>query len=466
MRPMVATEEAIPALKMAPTRRPRAALLDRATSTWRASELSATGARASDMTRMPRKTRPKPSTTWPRLLARPRRAKKVRAKPTPTRSRASSCSLKAMSCTVNVVPMSAPRITPRDWRKVRSPAETKPISIRVVADEDWMSVVTRAPEQTAVRRLLVMLMRMCRSWLPAARWSPSPQSCMPYRSRARPPKRPRSTMSDAEPRGGERPACREPGQVSRAVDGAHPGRGDFRERAVRQGEPPDRRQGQPEAVREVCADDAAVTDHESFLAIRMGGGDGLHGAHHPCLHVAQRLGARGQVGDGVAHPLRVRIAGTRADLLHGLPFPLAQGQLAEIVDVRHGEPEPLCGNLGRSARPREWARVDGDDAASAQGLAEGRGLADTPLGERDVQKSLEATHGVGQGLAVASEQQTAHRELEAARCAAFRRTMVSGLPRMPATWKIGGLAALPVSAMRVSCARSTSLSPISEVRPR
>jgi hypothetical protein len=70
--------------------------------------------------------------------------------------------LKARICTVKVVPMSAPRITPRDWRKVRRPADTKPISISVVADEDWMRVVTSAPEQTAVRRLRVMLVRRWR----------------------------------------------------------------------------------------------------------------------------------------------------------------------------------------------------------------------------------------------------------------------------------------------------------------
>src|SRR2546425_646273 len=43
-----------------------------------------------------------------------------------------------MSCTVNVVPMSAPRITPSVWRNVMRPAATKPISMSVVAAEDWM----------------------------------------------------------------------------------------------------------------------------------------------------------------------------------------------------------------------------------------------------------------------------------------------------------------------------------------
>ena len=42
----------------------------------------------------------------------------------------------AISWTVNVVPMSAPRMTPRVCRNVINPAETNPISIKVVAAED------------------------------------------------------------------------------------------------------------------------------------------------------------------------------------------------------------------------------------------------------------------------------------------------------------------------------------------
>ena len=42
--------------------------------------------------------------------------------------------------------MSAPRMKPSDWRNDKSPAETNPISISVVADEDWMTAVTSAPE--------------------------------------------------------------------------------------------------------------------------------------------------------------------------------------------------------------------------------------------------------------------------------------------------------------------------------
>ena len=128
---------------------------------------------------MPRKMKPKPRITCPRLFTRPRRAKKLIAKPAPTRSSESSWTLKARSWTVTVVPMSAPRITPSDCGNVTSPAETKPMSIRVVADEDWMIDVTSAPEATAARRVRVMLVSRWRRWPPAARCRPSPMSCMP-----------------------------------------------------------------------------------------------------------------------------------------------------------------------------------------------------------------------------------------------------------------------------------------------
>ena len=61
-----------------------------------------------------------------------------------------------MSCTVNVVPMSAPKMMPSVWRKVIRPALTKPMSISVVAAEDWMIAVTAAPEATAMSRWRAM----------------------------------------------------------------------------------------------------------------------------------------------------------------------------------------------------------------------------------------------------------------------------------------------------------------------
>ena len=59
------------------------------------------------------------------------------------------------------------------------PAATKPISITVVADDDWMIAVTAAPAATAVSRFRVSPVRSVRSRPPAARWSASPAWRMP-----------------------------------------------------------------------------------------------------------------------------------------------------------------------------------------------------------------------------------------------------------------------------------------------
>ena len=67
---------------------------------------------------------------------------------------------------------------------------------------------------------------------------------------------------------------------------------------------------------------------------------------------------------------------------------------------------------------------------------------------------------------MAREQEPPHRRAcRRGRGAARSRASVSGLAEDATTSKIGGLAVLPVSAMRVSWARSTSLSPSSAARP-
>ncbi len=55
----------------------------------------------------------------------------------------------AMICAVMVVPMFAPKMMPIDCTRFRSPALTKPITMTVVALEDWMTAVTNAPATTA-----------------------------------------------------------------------------------------------------------------------------------------------------------------------------------------------------------------------------------------------------------------------------------------------------------------------------
>ena len=80
---------------------------------------------------------------------------------------------------VIVVPMFAPMITPTAWESFMMPELTKPTTMTVVAEEDWITAVTAAPSSTARMRLLVSCSRMFSSLPPEARESPSPITCMP-----------------------------------------------------------------------------------------------------------------------------------------------------------------------------------------------------------------------------------------------------------------------------------------------
>ena len=87
---------------------------------------------------------------------------------------------------VTVVPMFAPMITPAAWLSFMMPELTKPTTMTVVAEDDWMTAVTAAPSSTALRVLLVSFSRMVSSLPPDMRVRPSPMMCMPYRNSARP----------------------------------------------------------------------------------------------------------------------------------------------------------------------------------------------------------------------------------------------------------------------------------------
>ena len=85
----------------------------------------------------------------------------------------------AISWTVSVVPMSAPRMTPSVCRNVIRPAATNPISIRVVAADDCRSAVAAAPETTARIRRRDSPVRRLFKREPSTRWSASPLSRIP-----------------------------------------------------------------------------------------------------------------------------------------------------------------------------------------------------------------------------------------------------------------------------------------------
>ena len=127
---------------------------------------------------IPRKRNPKP------MMVRPQkeRARRFWSQSSMPRKRAGITShwmLKATSCAVMVVPMLAPKMMPMDCTRVRSPAFTKPMTITVLALEDWMTQVTAAPDRMATKRLAENTFRMERIRSPAELWRPSLMSFMP-----------------------------------------------------------------------------------------------------------------------------------------------------------------------------------------------------------------------------------------------------------------------------------------------
>ena len=82
-------------------------------------------------------------------------------------------------CAVIVVPIFAPKITPTDCRKDIMPAFTKPTTMTVVAEEDWMTMVTTIPISSALNTLPVIFSSVFSSLEPAARSKPFPMVVIP-----------------------------------------------------------------------------------------------------------------------------------------------------------------------------------------------------------------------------------------------------------------------------------------------
>ena len=88
---------------------------------------------------------------------------------------------------VAVVPMLAPMTMPTALESCMIPALTKPTTMTVVAEDDWITAVTSAPSSTPLMGLEVSLPKMVSRRLPATRFSPSPSRLMPNRKKASPP---------------------------------------------------------------------------------------------------------------------------------------------------------------------------------------------------------------------------------------------------------------------------------------
>ena len=88
---------------------------------------------------------------------------------------------------VMVVPMLAPMMTPTVCPSAMMPEFTRPTSMTVTAEEDWITAVTSAPSSIPFTGLAVMLRRMPSSLPPASFSRPWDMTFMPYRKNARPP---------------------------------------------------------------------------------------------------------------------------------------------------------------------------------------------------------------------------------------------------------------------------------------
>ena len=88
---------------------------------------------------------------------------------------------------VIVVPTLAPMIIPTAWDNFMIPEFTKPTTITVVAEDDWITAVTPAPSNTALIGFDVSFSRIFSSLPPETLVRPSPITFIPYKNRARPP---------------------------------------------------------------------------------------------------------------------------------------------------------------------------------------------------------------------------------------------------------------------------------------
>ena len=111
--------------------------------------------------------------------------------PQKAKSGASAPTSSAMSWPVMVVPTFAPMMIHTACRRVIMPELTKPTTMTVVAEEDWITAVMPAPTATPSRRLLVNRSKIRFMRLPAAASSPELIICIPYKNSARPPRSPR-----------------------------------------------------------------------------------------------------------------------------------------------------------------------------------------------------------------------------------------------------------------------------------
>ncbi len=114
---------------------------------------------------IPKKTSPKKNRGLPRNAKRP--PKMPSRKPSGMKTGPRAVNFIATSCAVIVVPIPAPRMTPRLCTKDIRPESTRPRAITVTAVLDWVNAVTTHPRRTARGVLFVAFLRNARKFSPA-----------------------------------------------------------------------------------------------------------------------------------------------------------------------------------------------------------------------------------------------------------------------------------------------------------
>ena len=100
-----------------------------------------------------------------------------------------SISIRRIICAVTVVPIFAPRTIHTACLRFKTPAVISPTVITIVAVDDWITAVTRAPVSTPMKAFAVTFSSTRFRAVPDAFLSPSPMISIPYRNIARPPSR-------------------------------------------------------------------------------------------------------------------------------------------------------------------------------------------------------------------------------------------------------------------------------------
>ena len=99
--------------------------------------------------------------------------------PIPTISSDNSVNFRAISWAVTEVPISAPRITGMDWRRVITAALDNPTRMTEVAVLLWNRMVRMIPARTPSSGFRVTDSRRWRSCLPRIFCNPSPMTWIP-----------------------------------------------------------------------------------------------------------------------------------------------------------------------------------------------------------------------------------------------------------------------------------------------